>query len=91
MISNFDSPLRVILKQLDVIHFFEHLFISSEIGCEKPHLRIFQHALETMNAKPGECLHVGDDPRADQAGAQATGMRTLLLNRPAITLNALGS
>lgn len=90
VISNFDRRLRIILEQLNVTCFFEHLFISSEIGCEKPHPRIFLRALETMSVDPARCLHVGDDALADQKGAREVGMQTLLLNRPNVTLDILG-
>ncbi len=89
VISNFDRRLRVILEQLGIIRFFEHLFISSEIGCEKPHIRIFQSAVETMNADPAKCLHVGDDARADGEGARAAGLQSLVLSRPKVTLDVL--
>lgn len=90
VISNFDQRLRKILEQLSITHFFEHLFISSEIGCEKPRPLIFLHALETMKVTPANCLHIGDDAHADQAGARGVGMKTLLLDRPRTTLDILG-
>lgn len=87
VLSNFDGRLRPILSDLGVSGRFEHLFISSEIGAEKPSIAIFQRALETMKAEPSDCLHVGDDEENDEAGARAAGLSTLLVRRPGTTLH----
>ena len=52
VISNFDGRLRRVLDDLGVSARFESLFISSELGCEKPDRAIFRQALEVMDAKP---------------------------------------
>src|SRR5262249_35626698 len=36
IISNFDGRLRVILEHLAISRFFRHVFVSSEIGADKP-------------------------------------------------------
>ena len=40
----------------------------------KPHVAIFQHALEALDVAPEEAVMVGDSLLADVAGAQAMGM-----------------
>lgn len=55
---------------------FDHLFISEEVGAEKPDPAIFNHALRESGLSAGDVLFVGDDPRRDIAGAQAVGLRT---------------
>jgi putative hydrolase of the HAD superfamily len=89
VISNFDRRLRRILEDLGVASRFEQLFISSEIGCEKPHPGIFRQALDGMGVEAGRCLHVGDDPERDWAGAAAAGMTVFEVRRPEITLDHL--
>lgn len=89
VISNFDGRLRRILANLEISSYFENLFISSEVGCEKPHQNIFHQALQSMEVSPSRALHVGDDPRFDQQGAEAAGLETFLLKRPEITLESL--
>src|SRR5439155_25994357 len=69
VISNFDGRLRFILEHLGLSKFFAHLFISSEIGADKPDPEIYQRALRIMNLKPSEVLHVGDDPERDWKAA----------------------
>lgn len=89
VLSNFDGRLRRILADLGIARHFEHLFISSEMGCEKPHPEIFRRALETMNISPPQALHVGDDPHFDQNGGEAAGVATFLVRRPEVTLDQL--
>ncbi|HEY6676478.1 MAG TPA: HAD-IA family hydrolase, partial [Terrimicrobium sp.] len=81
--------LRRVLDNLGVLAKFESLFISSELGCEKPARAIFRKALESMNTEPGKCIHAGDDPERDWAGAVAVGLRVFRVKRPSVTLDAL--
>lgn len=89
VISNFDRRLRLVLEELGVDAKFEQIFISSEIGCEKPHPGIFQQALDVMGVEAGRCLHVGDDPERDWAGAAAAGIAVFQVRRPGVTLDHL--
>ena len=45
VISNFDGRLRFILQHLGISKFFNHVFISSELGADKPDPEIFRRAL----------------------------------------------
>ena len=91
VISNFDGRLRHVLNDLGVSAKFESLFISSELGCEKPDRAIFRRALEFMNVEPERCIHVGDDPERDWAGAAAVGLGVFRVKRPSVTLDDLQS
>jgi putative hydrolase of the HAD superfamily len=91
VISNFDGRLRRVLEDLDVSARFENLFISSELGCEKPDRAIFRQALEVMNAESERCIHAGDDPERDWAGAAAVGLNVFRVKRPSVTLDDLQS
>jgi putative hydrolase of the HAD superfamily len=53
-----------------------NVFISGEVGAEKPDPRIFQKALAWADRSPEEVLHVGDDPERDIAAAARLGMAT---------------
>jgi putative hydrolase of the HAD superfamily len=52
------------------------LFISEEVGAEKPDPRIFRLALQQTGLAAGQVLFVGDDPARDIAGAQGAGLVT---------------
>lgn len=75
IVSNFDSRLRRILRDLELLHFFEALFLSCEQKLSKPDPRLFQRVSESLQVAPGTILHVGDDPECDWAGAEAAGLR----------------
>lgn len=74
VVSNFDSRLRKLLKDLNVLHLFDAVIISSEVGYEKPDQRIFQAALDQLNVEAGKALHIGDDQKADKFGANDVGI-----------------
>ncbi|MEP6709903.1 MAG: HAD-IA family hydrolase [Verrucomicrobiota bacterium] len=89
VISNFDGRLRVILAQLCISKFFRHVFISSELGVDKPNPLIYSCALDLGHLAPNEVLHVGDDPERDWKAAEAAGLRVFRLNRPHNSLRDL--
>ena len=89
VISNFDGRLRFILQHLGISRFFTHIFISSEIGADKPDPEIFRRALNLIDLKPDEVLHVGDDPQRDWKAASAAGLSIFRLDRPKNSLRDL--
>ncbi|XP_022776891.1 haloacid dehalogenase-like hydrolase domain-containing protein 3 [Durio zibethinus] len=78
VVSNFDTRLKKILKELNVIDLFDAIIISSEVGYEKPDARIFKAALDQIDLEAGKVVHVGDDLKADKVGANAVGINCWL-------------
>ena len=62
------------LLQTGLKKYFDKLFISEEIGAQKPHKLIFQHAVKSMNAPKKKSLMIGDSWDADIVGAMQFGM-----------------
>jgi putative hydrolase of the HAD superfamily len=89
VVSNFDGRLRLILEQLGISKFFSHIFISSEVGAEKPDPEIFVRALRIVNLQPSEVLHVGDDAKCDWEAARSAGLEIFQLERPGKSLQDL--
>ena len=89
IVSNFDGRLRMILEHLSISQFFRHVFISSELGADKPDPAIYRRALEITGLRPDEVLHVGDDPERDWAAARAAGLEVFELHRPQNSLGDL--
>jgi putative hydrolase of the HAD superfamily len=81
VVSNFDGRLRMILKHLGISKFFSHIFVSSELGADKPDPGIFRRALKFMKLRPDEALHVGDDPERDWKAGTSAGLRVFKLDR----------
>lgn len=89
VISNFDGRLRVILQHLAITKYFRHIFVSSELGVDKPDPLIYRRALELSGCTAEEALHVGDDPERDGAAAATAGLRVFQLERPRNSLRDL--
>jgi len=89
VISNFDGRLRMILEHLGVSKFFSHVFLSSELGADKPDSEIYCRALRLSGTLPNETLHVGDDTERDWEGASQAGLRVFRLDRPRNSLRDL--
>ena len=86
VVSNFDGRLRFIFEHLGVSKYFRNVFLSSELGADKPDPLIYQRALNFSGFAPGEVLHVGDDPERDWKGAATAGLQTFRLERPSNSL-----
>ena len=89
VISNFDGRLRMILEQLGISKFFRHVFVSSEIGADKPDSLIFRRALKFIDLESEQVLHVGDDPERDWKSATAAGLSIFQLDRQKNSLRDL--
>jgi putative hydrolase of the HAD superfamily len=89
VISNFDGRLRFILQHLGISKFFSHVFISSELGADKPDPEIYRRVLKLIDRKPTEVLHVGDDSQRDWEAASAAGLSVFRLDRPKNSLRDL--
>jgi putative hydrolase of the HAD superfamily len=89
VISNFDGRLRFILQHLGISKFFSQVFISSELGADKPDPEIFRRALNLIDLNANEVLHVGDDPERDWKAAAAAGLLVFRLDRPRNSLRDL--
>jgi putative hydrolase of the HAD superfamily len=82
IVSNFDSRLRMILEHLSISKYFRHVFLSSELGADKPDPLIYHRALGISGFAPNEVRHVGDDPERDWSAARAAGLDVFELKRP---------
>ena len=89
VVSNFDGRLRFILEHLGISKYFAHVFVSSEIGADKPDPEIFRRALKFANLKPDQVLYVGDDPDRDWKAAAAAGLSVFKLDRDKNSLRDL--
>ncbi len=59
---------------------FDHIYISSEVGFQKPDVRFFSAPLGELNLNPADCLMIGNDPVCDVGGAASVGMDAVYLH-----------
>jgi putative hydrolase of the HAD superfamily len=81
VISNWDPSARSTLARQGLADYFEHIVISSEVGCEKPDEAIFRLALEKAGVSASDCLYVGDNYYDDAVGSMKVGMSSVIINR----------
>jgi 2-haloacid dehalogenase/putative hydrolase of the HAD superfamily len=60
---------------------FDAVVCSERVGGYKPNPAMFRHGLDALGLEPHEVMHVGDSLRADVAGANAAGIRSVWVNR----------
>ncbi len=89
VISNFDGRLRMIFEHLGLSRFLSHVFLSSELGADKPDPLIYRRALKLSRLAPDEALHTGDDPVRDWQSAESVGLSVFRLERPRNSLRDL--
>ena len=81
-----NAPYRAhsLHEQIEFLGLDAHLdavTFSAEVGWRKPSTRMFDAALRALGTSADRTVMVGDREATDVAGAQATGMRAVLLNR----------
>jgi putative hydrolase of the HAD superfamily len=81
VISNFDSRLDDVLRVCDLDRFFDSVHISTRVGAAKPDPLIFDTALAHHKIEAAQVWHIGDSLREDFEGAQAAGLKAVLINR----------
>ena len=64
------------METLDIVKYFDAIYISSDHGVKKPNPKFFQLLIEKEGLDVKECLFLGNDQSCDVLGAQAMGMDT---------------
>jgi putative hydrolase of the HAD superfamily len=81
VVSNWDCSLGRVLERCGLSELLDVVVSSAEAGARKPDPAIFTRALELVGCESSEALHVGDTAAEDAAGAEAAGIRVLLIDR----------
>lgn len=75
--NGFIEVQHVKLSETGLSPYFSSVLCSEEIGVNKPHRAIFDHALSVAHASTSHSLMVGDDYRADVLGAIRAGLQAV--------------
>ena len=62
------------LQVAGILHYFSDLFVSDDIGAEKPSEAFFEEAMRRSGVAPNESLFIGDSLQADMTGALRSGI-----------------
>jgi len=81
IISNFDSRLYSVMKDLEIASYFDSVTISSETGYAKPQMEIFEAAIRSIGAPANRIVFAGDSLVDDFQAGQTAGLAAFLLDR----------
>ncbi len=73
--------MRKVLEGYGLTRCFDSMTFSDEAGYIKPNPRIFGIALESLQARPENTVHVGDNPLLDVYGARSCGIGAILFTK----------
>ena len=79
VLSNFSPELPDILKGLGLVEYLDGWVASAWLGYDKPRREIFEYAYASAG-NPEWCCMIGDNPKADIAGAKALGWPAILVH-----------
>lgn len=80
--NGFADVQRPRIESSGLTPYINKLFISEEIGANKPDTAFFDHVLQELgNPNPNSCLVVGDSLTSDIAGGNAAGIDTVWFDR----------
>jgi len=78
LISNADIIDVKHWENSPLYNLFDEAIFSYEVGYLKPQIEIYNIALNRMNAKPEECIYIGDGGSDELKGAKELGIKTIL-------------
>ncbi len=78
--NGFKEVQKIKMKTSGIDKYFEHVFISEDIGWQKPDIKVFNYAMKYSGAKPEKSLMIGDDLQTDIEGAKNAGIDTVFFN-----------
>ncbi|WP_017733074.1 YjjG family noncanonical pyrimidine nucleotidase [Nafulsella turpanensis] len=78
--NGFDDVQAVKLNSAGILHFFEAVFTGEALGLKKPQKAYFSTFLQQIEARPEECLMIGDNLKTDILGAQNAGIDHIYYN-----------
>ena len=64
------------MEKLDIVKYFDKIYISSDYFVKKPNPKFFQILMEKEGMDAKGCLFLGNDQTCDILGAQGVGMDT---------------
>ncbi len=81
VISNSIGTIGEQLARVGLARYFENIIDSANVGVEKPNPEIFRMALERAGVEARQAAFIGDTYATDMGGAEAAGLRGILLDR----------
>ena len=68
------------MRTAGIDQYFQHFFLSEELGYMKPDRRFFEAVLSHLGTTADDCVVIGDDYDVDIVGASRAGIRQVYYN-----------
>lgn len=81
ILSNHIPELPEIAEKLGLMDYVDVCITSARVGFEKPNPKLYEYAVQ-LAGNPEEVWMVGDNPVADVRGAEAVGIKAVLVRSP---------
>jgi len=81
LISNINMSGKKIARKLGVSSYFDYVFTSEDLSCEKPNKKIFEKSLDIAKLSSNEVVFIGDQIESDILGAKNANILPILLDR----------
>lgn len=89
LLSNYNSALRKVIAENGVAEIFEeNIFISTEIGSQKPDPHIFEHTFDALGVSPAEAIFIDDSPMS-LSTAESIGYQPIQFKNTSQVITAL--
>ncbi len=79
--NGFPEVQHIKMTNSGLLPYFQELFISEEIGYNKPDKKIFEYIFEKLNTTADKCIMIGDSWEADIIGAKNVNMDYIYLGK----------
>jgi putative hydrolase of the HAD superfamily len=83
--SNWDCSLPSVLSRVGLAPLVDAVVSSAVVGAAKPDRRLFSAGLAAAGCGAAEALYAGDSVETDVLGAQAAGLRAVLVDRDGVS------
>ncbi len=70
------------IEGLSIQDYMDVVLVSDQENIRKPQAEIFQRAMDRLNVSASQSVFVGDNPKADIAGAKGANMRAIWKRNP---------
>ena len=68
------------LRDMDLVSYFDDVFLSSEIGYRKPSEKFYRHILKKKNLVCDDLVFIGDSYEKDYIGPMKLGIKSILVS-----------
>jgi putative hydrolase of the HAD superfamily len=82
LISDCGPPTPELWQLTSLAEYFDVTTFSCEVGLKKPDPRIYTTTCAALGVQARDCLYVGDGGSRELTGAEAVGMRALMIRTP---------